>query len=168
MNRCKNILTDHTLRDYDGILIVVTLPRHVSDKEVASKCELTILCSIAFGKDITLLYTLTLITNRTEVDNHILVGAAELRNAVFLCCRLEANELVLLTTVVENTDCRSVNIFNDTIALSGNLRTAILTNLLLKSCTDDRRIVVKQRHSLAHHVTSHQRTVSVIMLEEWD
>ena len=97
-----------------------------------------------------------------------LVCAAELRNAVFLCSRLEAYKLIVLAAVIEDTYCCCVNIFYYTVALSSNLCTAVLTDLFLQSCSDDRCIVVEQRNGLAHHVTSHQGTVTVVMLEERD
>ena len=156
MDRGQDILTDDALVKHDGILIVVTLPRHVSHKEVTTQCQLTILGGITLGQDITLLHTLALITDRTQVDGHILVGTTELRDTIFLQGRLEADKLLIFGTVVKDTDGRSVNILHDTIALGSHHRTRILTNLLLK----------EQGNSLAHHVRSHQRTVSVIMLKE--
>ena len=39
----KNILTNNTLVKHDGILVVVTLPRHVGNQQVLTKCKLTVL-----------------------------------------------------------------------------------------------------------------------------
>ena len=100
MNRCKDILTHHTLVEHDGILIVVTLPRHVSHEQVTTECQLAVLCSITLCQDIASLYALTLVTDRTKVNHHVLVGTTELRNAVFLQGGLEAYELLILGTVV--------------------------------------------------------------------
>ena len=168
MDRSKDILTDDALVKHDGILIVVTLPRHVSHQEVTTQCQLTILGGVALGQDITLLHTLALLTDRAQVDGHILVRTAELRDAVFLQGRLEADKLLILCTVVKDTDGRSVNILHDTIALGSHHRTGILTNLLLNTGTHDRCFVMEQGHCLTHHVRSHQRTVSIIVLQERD
>ena len=168
MNRGEDIVANNALREHDSILVVVTLPRHVGNEEVTTQSELTILGGIALGEDVASLNTLTLLTDRTKVDGHVLVGATELRNAVFLDGWLEAYELFVSSAIIENTDGCSINILDDTIALSSNHGARILTHLLLKSCAHDRSIIVKQWHCLTHHVTAHQSTVTVIMLKEWD
>ena len=166
MNRCQDIFTDYALIQHDGVLIVVTLPRHISHEEVTTQSQFTVFGSITLSKDIALLHTLTFLTDRTKVNNHVLVRAAELRNAVFLQGRLEANELLILCTVIEDTDSGSIHIFNDAFAFSGNHGAAVFTNLLLNTGTNDRSFIMKQRNSLTHHVRSHQCTVSIIVLQE--
>ena len=166
MDGGQDILTDDTLIEHDGILIVVTLPWHVGNEQVTTQGELTILCGIALCQDVTLLHTLSLITDRTEVNGHILVGTTELRNTILLEGWLEADELLILRTVVQDTDGRCVNIVDHTITLSSYHRTRVLTNLLLNTCSHNRSLIMKQRYCLTHHVRSHQRTVSVIMLQE--
>ena len=168
MNRGQHILTNHTFRNNDSVLIVVTLPRHISHNKVTTQCQLSVLCSITLSKDITLLHALTLITDRTKVYNHVLVSTTELRNTILLQSRLKAYKLLIICTIIENTDCSSINILNNTITFRCNHCTWILTNLLLKTCTNDRCIIMKQWNCLAHHVTSHQCTVTVIMLQEWN
>ena len=111
MNGSKHVVTNDTLIQHDSILIVVTLPWHVSYKEVTSECQLSILCCITLCQDISLLDTLSLVTNRTQVDGHVLVCTTELRNTVLLKSRFEADELLVLCSIIEDTDCRCVNIF---------------------------------------------------------
>ena len=81
---------------------------------------LAILCSITLCQDITLLHSLSLVADRTEVDGHVLVGTTELRYAVFLERWLEAYEFLVLGSVVEDTDCGSVNIFDNAFALGSD------------------------------------------------
>ena len=166
MDRGEDIVAHHALRNHYGVLVVVTLPRNVGNEQVAAQGQLTILSCVTLGEDVALLHTLTLVADRTKVDGHVLVGAAELGDAVFLQSRLEADELVVLGAVVKDADGRSVDIFDDTVALGGDHRTAVLADLTLKSGTHDGRVVVEQRHSLAHHVTSHQGAVTVVVLQE--
>ena len=168
MNRSQYVITNHALRDNDGVLIVVTLPRHVSHEEVATECELAVLCSVTLCEDVALLNALTLVADRTQVDGHVLVGAAELRNAVLLESRLEAYELLVVGAGVEDADCCSVYVFDNALALCSNHCTRVLAHLLLKTCTYDRCVVVEQWHCLAHHVTSHECTVTVVVLQERD
>ena len=166
MDRCQDVLTNDTLVQHDSILIVVTLPRHISHEQVAAQGQLTILCSIAFRQDVTLLYTLAFVADRTQVNSHVLVGTTELRNAILLQSGLKADKLLILRTVIEDTDGGSVHIVNDAVTLSGNHRTRVFTYLTLNTCTDNRSFVVKQRYGLAHHVRSHQCTVSIVVLQE--
>src|SRR5574344_2335847 len=166
MYRCKNIFTHDALIQYDSILIVVTLPRHISYKQVTAQCQFTIFCSIALSQDIACLYTLTFTTDWAQVNSHVLVCTTELRNTVFLQCRLKTYEFFLFRTVVQNTDSCSVYIFYNAFAFSSNHCTRILTHLLLNTSTYDRSFIMQQWHSLTHHVRSHQSTVSIIMLQE--
>ena len=166
MYRCQHVIAHHTLRDDDCILVVVTLPRHISNQKVTTQSQLTILSSVALSQDVTLLHTLSLVADRTQVDSHVLVGTAELRNAVFLESRLEADKLLVFRTVIENTDGSSVDVLDDTFTFGSDHRTAILTDLLLQTRTYNRCVIMEQRYCLTHHVTSHQSTVTVIMLQE--
>ncbi len=166
MNRRKHIFAHHTLRNDHCVLIVVSFPRHVCHKKVASQSKLTILGSVTLSKDVTLLYSLSLVTNWAKVDGHVLVSATELRNAIFLKRRLKADKLIILCAVIKDTNRRGVNIVYDTITLSRNHCARILTHLLFKAGSYDWRVIVKQWDGLSHHVTSHQRTVTIIMLQE--
>ena len=166
MNRCKYIFTYNTLVEHDGILIVITLPRHICHEQVTSKCQLSIFGRISFSENVAGLHSLPLIANWTEVDCHVLVGTTELRNTVFLQCRFETYEFLILCAIVEDTYSSSVNIFNNAIALGSNHGARVLAHLLFNTSTHDRSLIVKQRNSLAHHVRSHECTVGIVMLEE--
>ena len=166
MNAGQDILTNNTLVQYDSILIVITLPRHVCNQKVLTQSQLTSLGRVTLGEDVTGLYTLALLANGTQVDGHVLVSTTELGNAVFLHRRLEAYEVFLLCTVVKDTDSCCINIVNNTVALGSYHCTAVLAKLLLNTGTYDRSLGTKQGNCLTHHVTAHQCTVSIIMLQE--
>ena len=168
MDRSEDILADHTLIEHDSILIVITLPGHESHLEVSTQGEFTIFGRIAFGEDVTLIDTLALIADRTEVDSGALVGAAEFRYSIFLESRFELNELLILGSIVEDTDGSGVDKVDNTGAFSHDLCTRIADKLPLDTGTDDRSLTAEQRHSLAHHVRTHECTVGVVMLEEGD
>ena len=105
---------------YDSILIIITLPRHVGNKQIAAQCQFTGLGSVTFRKDVTSLYALAFLTDGTKVDCHILIRTAELGNCIFLGCGLETNKLFFFCTVICNTNRRSVYKINHAIALSRN------------------------------------------------
>src|SRR3712207_3760830 len=167
MNRCKNIVTNHALGDNNSVLIVVALPRNVSYHQVATESQLTIFRGITFGKDVACFHTLTLVANRTKVDSHILIGAAELRNAIFLQGRLKADKLFLLCTIIENTNGSSVNIFDNTITLGSNHGTRILAHLAFQAGSYNRSVIVEQRYSLAHHVTRSEEHTSELQSRQY-
>ena len=100
----EDILTDDTLIEHDSVLIVVTFPRHISYKEVLTQSQLAVLRAVTLGEDVAELDALSLLADGSQVDGHVLVRAAELRDAVFLQSRLEAYELLVLSAVVEDAD----------------------------------------------------------------
>ena len=166
MDGGQNILADHALIEHDGILVVVALPRHVGHKQVAAQGQFAVLRGITFGQDVAGLHALSLLADGAQVDRHVLVRAAELRNLVFLGGGLEANELFLFRTVVRNADGGSVDILYDTFALGGDHGAGILAHLLLDAGADDRRFGTDERNGLAHHVRAHQGAVGVVVFQE--
>ena len=162
----EDIVAYNALVKHDGVLIVVTLPRHVSHEQVAAKSQLAVLGAIALGEDVTGRDALTFLADRAEVDGHVLVGATELGNTVFLERRLEADKLLFLGTVVEDADGGGVNVLDDTLAFGNDHRAAVLTDLTFDAGTDDRSLGAHERHCLTHHVGSHEGTVSIVVLEE--
>ena len=152
VNGSENIITNETFVEHDGVLVVVTLPRHVGHEKVATESELTIFGSVTFGEDVALLDALSLLADGTEVNGHILVGTAELGNLVFLCGRVEADELFVLGAVVGNTNGCSVHIVNHAIAFGRNHGARIFANLLFNACTYNRCFAADEGNGLAHHV----------------
>src|SRR5688500_12458640 len=65
-------------------------------------------------------------------------------------------------------DSFRVDIIDHAVALRDNYRTGIACGDLLHTSSDVRRFSTKKRHGLTLHVRTHQRTVSVIVLEERD
>ena len=168
MHGSKDILTHHALVEHDSILIVITLPRHERHFQVSTQGKLTLLSGITLCQDIAALHTLTHLADRTEVDRGALVGTAELRNLIFLCSRLKFHVILILGTVILDSDDSGIYEFNYAGTLRHNLSAGVADELSLDTGANDRSLATQQRHSLAHHVRTHQRTVSIIMLKERD
>ena len=168
MNGREHIVAHQTLRKYDSIFIVITFPRHISHQKITTQCKFAILRSITFSQNIALFHALSLATNRPKIDGHILISATELRNAILFHCRFEADKLLIFCTIIENTNGCRIDIVNNSWAFGCNHCTRIFANLFLQTSTYNRRIVMKQRNSLPHHITSHQCTVTIIVLQEWN
>ncbi len=168
MHRCEDILTHHTLIEHDGVLIVVTLPGHERNLEVTAEGELTLLGGVTLGEDVTLHHTLTLVADRAKVYGSALVGLAELGQMILLHAVLERGELLLLGAVITDAYHGGVDKLDHTGTLGHYLGAGVADQLTLDACTDDRALAAQQRHSLAHHVRSHECAVGVIMLQERD
>ncbi len=138
MDRSEQVLTDDALAQYYGILIVITLPRYISNLEVLTQCQFATLCSIAFCQKLPLGHHITLANNRMEVNSGVLVGLLKLRHFVFFLSRIERHELLVLIAVITDTDDICIYICNLTITFRFNLSAAVFNQLFLDTGTYDR------------------------------
>ena len=77
-----DVLLDHALRDHDGVLEVVAVPRHEGDEHVAAERKLTVLRVRSVGQHVTFLNRLPLAHNGVLVHARAAVGAHELPQLV--------------------------------------------------------------------------------------
>ena len=108
MHRSEDVVAHHPFGDHDGVLEIVTLPRHESHFQVASQCQLAFLRRIAFGQDLALGYLLTLADDRFEGDRRILVGFAVTRKVISRYLGIEADELLFVGTFVFDLNLGSI------------------------------------------------------------
>ena len=73
MDRGKDVIADNTLGDQDGILEVVSVPRHKRDQHIPAKCQFAILGRRAVSKNITLAHGIADLDQRALVDGGVLV-----------------------------------------------------------------------------------------------
>ena len=121
VDRSEDILANHALVEHDSVLIVISLPGHVSHLQVAADGKLSVLGRVAFGENVALLHTLTLVANRAKVDGGALVGLAELRQAILFHCVFEAYKLLVGSAVVAHANHVGIDVFYNTCALCLNL-----------------------------------------------
>ena len=164
----EDILTHHALVEHNSILIVVTLPRHVRHLQVATESEFAVFGRVTFGKDVAFFHSLTAFADWTQVDGGALVGLAELRQAIFYNRLVEAYESFFFSLVVANADNVGIHIFDNAGAGSLNLSAAVVSEALFNTRTHNRSFAAQQWHCLAHHVGTHQGTVSIVVFEEWN
>ena len=162
----EHIPLHHLLGEHDGILVVVTLPRHERNLEVPSESKLAVLGGVAFGKYLTGLDPVTLSYYRLEGDSSALVGPAVDRKLVCGLLRGEADEFLILAAVVPDADLVGVNIGDFAGAFGDDLGTGVDAGPLLKSGTHDRGLWPQKRNGLTHHVRTHQCTVGIVVLKE--
>ena len=73
MYRCEVVILHDFLRDDDRILIVVSLPWHIGDREIASDCELTIVDTLTISEDLSLDELISTMYPSPLVDEHIVI-----------------------------------------------------------------------------------------------
>ena len=166
MNRSQDVVAHDTLVEHDGVLIVVTFPRHERNFEIAAEGEFTLLGCITFGENIAFLDTLTGLADRTEVDCHALVGLAPLGNIISLDSVLECDEFFVFGAVIADADGGCVDIFDCTGSLSHNLSAGVAGELGFDAGAHDGRLAAHEGNGLTHHVRAHERTVGVVMFKE--
>ena len=156
----------HLFGKHDGVLVVVSLPRHEGNLEVASESEFAVLGRISLGHHLTLFHFVALAYYRLEHDGRALVGPPEYRELVNGHVRAEAYEFLVLAAVVPYVDFVCIHINHFTLALCNDLGPGIEADPLLEAGTHDRGLRIKERNRLPHHVRTHQGTVGIIVLEE--
>ena len=123
MDRSQQIFTNHTFVQYDGILIVITFPRHISNKQILTQCQFTVLSRITLRQYLAFCYPVTSVADRTKVNSHILVSLAEFRNSIFFQSRFKTYKLFIFRTIIQNTDSGCIYVINHTVTFRRNLRT---------------------------------------------
>ena len=84
VDRRQHVVADEALGQDDRVLEVVALPRHQGDEQVLAEGQLAVVGRRAVGEDRALVDLLPLDHPRPLVDAGVLVGAAELGQAVHL------------------------------------------------------------------------------------
>ena len=102
------------------------------------------------------------------MDCGVLVGLSPEREFVDSDLGIEAYKLLGFGALVFHMDFTGVYEYHFAFAGSGDLGAAVADNGTLEAGADDRSFRLDDRNSLTHHVTSHQRTVGIVMLQERD
>ena len=160
----EHVLADHALADDDGVLEVVSLPRHEGDLHVLAERELAGLRGVTLHHDVALFDPHALRHDGLQIDAGALVRLGELGDVVDLDVVLEGDEAVILIHLVPDVDLVCGLMLDNTIALGRHQHAAVSGHLALESRAHDRAVRTHQRHGLAHHVRSHQRPVGVVIL----
>ena len=105
-------------------------------------------------------------TDRTQIDSRTLVSLTPLRNIVCLNRIFETYEFFIFRAVIFDLDTSCIHKYYFPLTFSHDLGTWITSNLRFDTSTNDWSIRTQQRNSLAHHVRSHQCTVSIVMFQE--
>ena len=168
MHRSEDILADHAFRDHDGILEVVTLPRHERHFQVAPQRQLAALRRITFGHDLPFGHFIALANQGFQGHRRALIGLTIARQTIGRHFRIERNDLLVFGTFVFDLNLRRIREDDFSFAFGDDLDPAVGDHVFFQTRSDDRSLRHHQRHGLTHHVRSHQRTVGIVVFEERD
>ena len=101
---------------------------------------------------------------RTLIDRGGLVRALELQKVVYINARF--GQVCLFRRA--NNDALGVNLLDNTVAFRGHGCARVNGHNALHAGPDQRRFSLQQRHSLTHHVRSHQSTVRIVIFQKRD
>ena len=163
------VLADKALVEEHRVLVVVALPRHEADEDVASERQLALIGGRAVRQhggvdglavfiDILAVHALADVDDRVLVDAGSVVGAQELGELVFL----------RLAVVVSHGDGAGVHLGHDAVALGEDGDLGVHADLVLHTGTDDGSLGSEQRNGLTLHIRAHQGTVRVVVRQERD
>ncbi len=95
MYRGEHVLFNDSLRNKDGVFVVVSVPGHESDQDVSSECEFAVIRRRAVRERSPLLHLLSGENDGTLVITGVLVGSLVLEKGIFVANRsvLEAFRL---------------------------------------------------------------------------
>ena len=165
MNRGITVVCGHLFRNQNRVFIVVSVPRHKGDNHVLTQSQLTQVGRCAIGHQIATLQYVSRFHSRTLVDICGLIGTGEFHQIVNIHAYFAGNCFVVMDAHYHTV---SINIFNHTAATRDNGSGTIHRNGTFDTGTDHRFFSTQTRHSLALHVGTHQSTVRIIMLQEWN
>ena len=158
MDGGEDVVLDQLLGEQDRVLVVVAFPGHEADQDVAAQGDLAVVGGRAVGDDVALLHLLARGDDRTLVDAGRRVGAGELGQLVGMA----------LVQLVLDDNGVSGDLLDEAVLAREHADAGVLAGLVLDAGGDERRLRAQQRHGLALHVGTHQRTVRVVVIQERD
>ena len=165
VNGGKAVFLDNTLGNEDGVLEVIAVPRHEGDEHILPQRQFAQIGGRAVGKYITTRDHIARLDQRLLVDTSVLVGAGVFGEVVNIYPQTARLHFIIID-LDDNT--RGINEINHPATLGAHQYAGIAGNDPFHTGTDQRLVGAQRRHRLTLHVRAHQRTVSVIMLQEWN
>ena len=166
----KYIILHHAFAEHNGVLKVVSIPRHKRHEHILAERQFAIFGAGAIGDYLPLLHGFSQMHQRFLVHASASIGAHKLAQFI----HPNATFGIVFEFPLAG---RHLAVLGDDDAFAGNggnlarhfgfyYRARILSQSTLHTRRHQRRLSDEQRHGLALHVRAHQRAVRVIVLEE--
>jgi len=161
----ETVLLRQPLRDEDGVLEIVAVPRHEGDQTVLSERELTEIGGWTIGQGIATRDHITRLHQRTLINTGILVGARVLGQIV----DVDTGHAGLRLGIIDAYhDARGIHRLDHAAAPRRHRHARVDRHRPLNTRTDQRFVGPQRRYRLTLHVGAHQGTVGIVMLQKGD
>ena len=159
------VFLDQPLRYEDGILEVVSVPRHEGHQHVAAQGQFSHVGGRPVGQHVAALDLVADLDQRSLVDGGVLVRTRVLDQVVDVHARLTGPRLVV---VDPHHDAAGIHRIHATAAAGHDGDAGVHGHDALHAGADQRFLALDRGHGLPLHVGAHERAVGVVVLEERD
>ena len=135
VDRGEDVVTYNTLRDQNGVFVVVPVPRHKRDDHVFTQCQITDVCRWTISNNFALQNCIAHFNQRTLVDAGVLVGTLEFTHAVNINARITNCQVRCRT----NNDTCCIDLVDNTGTFRHDRSAGIPCNDFFDTCTNQRR-----------------------------
>ena len=164
MDRGEDVVAQDALRDQDRVFVVVPIPRHEGDDDVAAKGQFAHVGAGTVGHHFATCHGIAHLHQRALVDAGRLVGPLELAQTVDIDARLARVQHFRGA----HHDTGRIHLVDHTRAAGHDGRARVARNHGFDARAHERRVRLQQRHRLTLHVRPHQGAVGVVVLKERD
>src|SRR6185437_4460494 len=168
-----HVILHQALGEHDGILEVVSVPRHECHGDVRAERELPHLGAGAVGEHVALLHALAQPHQRPLVDGRVLIGAPVLLDPVAVVLREPRERRIARYMLPDAFSRPRIHHYlirgdaGDHAGTPGNHDGAgVPGRLFLETLADDRRAGIEQRDVLTLHVRSQERMIRIVVRHE--
>jgi len=158
MNGSIYIFLYESFTKKNGVLVVVTFPCHKSDQRILTKSDLSAGSRRSVCDNLSFFDHITFCHDWTLVHTSTLVTSYKLRKFVFIA----------VSICLFDDDTVGLGAFYHTAFFRYDTVTRIDSGFHFHTCTNYRCFCNQKRHCLTLHVGSHQRTVCIVVFQEWD
>ena len=167
VDRREHVVLHQALGQDDGVLVVVALPRHEGHEQVLAQGQLAVVGGRTVGQHVTGRDLLALFDDDLLVDGRVLVGAAELGQAVDLLAQ-HVSVAVLGSGLVLDDDLVAGDVDDGAIAFGHDHVTSVAGGAGFDTGADVGSLRHHERHRLLLHVGAHEGSVGVVVLDKGD
>ncbi len=166
----EDVFLHDLLADEDGVLEVVTVPRHERDEHVAAERQFTVIGAGAVGDDLAFLDVIALVNENFLVDARRRIRPHEFADRIDVDAvrRIVLNLLLRLgqLAVFGDDDLAAGDRGHPATFLGNGDRAGIAGHAVFETGRDERRLGDEQRHGLALHVGTHQGAVRIVVFQK--
>src|SRR5690606_4978972 len=156
---------NNTLGQADGVFEVEAIPRHECGPQVLTQGQFAHVGGRTIRHDVAARNRITLADQRTLVDAGVLVGTGVLGEVVDIHTGFTGFNFIIMHA---HNDPAGIDRVDDAATTGHDADTGVTGDVALHASTYQGLVGTQGRHSLTLHVRTHECTVGVIVLQEWN